>query len=73
MGVGNTVDLLRILYTYGGFQILEVGAAGFSAIFFDHSYIFAPAPLDVHHLNDPTYPLDFCGVATASSGAFYQR
>ena len=37
----------------------RVGAAGFSTIFFDHSSIFAPALLDVQHLDDSTDKLDF--------------
>ena len=31
---------------------------------------FCAAFLDVHHFNNSTDPLDFCGIAMASSGAF---
>ena len=51
----------------------RVGAAGFSTIFFDHSYIFAHALLDIQHLNDSTDALGFYGILMASLGAFGQH
>ena len=51
----------------------RVGAAGFSTIFFDHSYIFAPALLDVQHLDDSTDKLDFHSILMASLKAFSQH
>ena len=51
----------------------RVGAAGFSTIFFDHSYIFAHALLDIQHLNDSTGMLDFYGILMASLRAFGQH
>jgi len=53
--------------------LTKVGTAGFSAIFFDRSYTFAPALLDVQHLNDSTDALDFHGVLMASLRAFDQH
>ena len=46
--------------------------AVFSAIFFNHSrsYIFAPAFLDVHHLNSSMDIFDFCGVAVTPTCTF---
>jgi hypothetical protein len=49
------------------------GAARFPTIFFDHSYIFAPASFDVHHLKNSTDPLGFCGAVIAAPSASGQH
>lgn len=45
----------------------------FPLFFFDNSYIFVSAFLDVHHPNDATGLLDFCDIVMALLGAFEQR
>ena len=61
----------------GAIQIIavftRVGAAGFSTIFFDRSYIFAHALLDIQHLNDSTDALDFYSILMALLKAFDQH
>jgi len=46
---------------------------GFARYFFNRSCIFAPDPLDVQHLKNPTDLFDFCAIATAPLCAFSQH
>jgi hypothetical protein len=48
----------------------RVGAAGFSATFFDRSYIFALDLYDAQHIEDSTGTLNSYGAEIASTCAF---
>jgi hypothetical protein len=51
-------------------NFIGVGAAGFSATFFDHSHILELDPCDAQHIEDSTGTLDSYGAEIISTYSF---